>query len=628
MFLGQALRTMTGTDMSNTPQLRGVTWDDGKRNRLRPAAVGFLATCLLGAGLGIAPAASAATTSVAGPADAVVVRALPGQADRAADAVRAAGGTVERQLGALDTVTGTVPASSLAALRGAAGVAAVTADGSVALQGAKGGFDVKANGNSKRYDAKVDGNSVYSSLFAMGAQKYYGNGYTGKGVDVAVLDSGVSPVPGLDAPGKVVKGPDLTEESAAPSVAGLDTNGHGTFLAGLIAGRSADFTGFAKTDGSDTFVGAAPDARIVSVKAADAVGATDVSQVLAGIDWVVQHKNDNGMNIRVLNLSFGTDSDQTYLVDPLTYAVEVAWRHGIFVVVSAGNKGTELASLTSPATDPYVMAVGSEDTKDTMNRADDTIPSFSSNGTLSRSPDVVAPGKSVTSLRVPGSFIDQQHPTARVGDTLFRGSGTSQAAAYVSGVAALVLQQRPGITPDQLKELLTSTAQKLPSADSKAQGKGGINLSSAYGRRTNTLAVQAFPRATGLGSLEGARGSGHLTLGDSTLSGEQDLMGRPFDSAAWTRASEAGTTWDGDTWNGGSFGGSFAGGDWSSVGWSSVGWSSVGWSSVGWSSIGWSSVGWSSVGWSSVGWSSVGWSSVGWSSIGWSSIGWSSVGWA
>jgi serine protease AprX len=174
-------------------------------------------------------------------------------------------------------------------------------------------------------------------------------------VDVALLDTGVVEVEGLR--GKVVHGPDLSYEADDAALRHKDTYGHGTHLAGIIAGRDSGAYGVDKGD-EDHFLGMAPEARVVSVKLADASGATDVSQVIAGIDWVVQNKNRNGLNIRVLNLSFGTDGVQSYLLDSLTYAVEVAWRKGMVVVVSAGNEGFGSAKLNNPAYDPHVLAGG------------------------------------------------------------------------------------------------------------------------------------------------------------------------------------------------------------------------------------------------------------------------------
>src|SRR4029453_13318341 len=233
---------------------------------------------------------------------------------------------------------------------------------------------------------------------------------------------------------------DLSFESQASNLTDIDTYGHGTHLAGLIAGRDSSIApGHEDEDVDRAFVGAAPGARIVSLKVASSDGATDVSQGIAAIDWVVEHRNSDGLNIRVLNLSFGTDSTQDYRLDPLAYAAEVAWLHGIVVVVAAGNTGFGTSQLNDPAYDPYVIAVGGDDTKGTDDPKDDVIPSWQSRGNTLRHPDLVAPGKSIVSLRDPGSFVDEANPGARVGATRFiKGSGSSQAAAIVSGAVATI----------------------------------------------------------------------------------------------------------------------------------------------------------------------------------------------
>ena len=162
---------------------------------------------------------------------------------------------------------------------------------------------------------------------------------------MAVLDTGVAPVPGLSD--KIVNGPDLSLDYQGGLPESVDAYGHGTHMAGIIAGRDAG----SLTDPTH-FVGVAPDARIVNVKVGAADGATDVSQVIAGIDWVVQHRHDNGLNIKVLNLSFGTLSTQSYTVDPLAYAAEVAWTHGVMVVAAAGNDGTADEATRRPGVRP------------------------------------------------------------------------------------------------------------------------------------------------------------------------------------------------------------------------------------------------------------------------------------
>ena len=414
-----------------------------------------------------------------------------------------------------------------------------------------------------------------------GAGEYWNTGHYGQGVDVAVIDSGVAEVDGLRS-GKVVHGPDLSFESQDEATRHVDTFGHGTHMAGIIAGRD-DATVLPVQKGTEaSFVGVAPGARVVSVKVADRHGQTDVSQVLAAIDWVVQHRSDPGMNIRVLNLSFGTDGVQDYQLDPLAYAAEVAWRHGIVVVAAAGNRGAASTRLTNPAYDPWVLAVGGADGRGTYDVADDVIGPYSSHGDATRAPDLVAPGTSMVSLKAPGSTADLENPGARVGTRQLRGSGTSQAAAVVSG-AALVVSQRPGITPDQVKALLTGTARKLPAADARGQGAGMIDLKVARDTATPSR-VQSHPRSTGLGSLEAARGSAHLVdAAGVELAGEVDIFGQPFVADAWANGAAASGNWTGGTWNASRW----SGDSWSASRWSASRWSASRWSTGQWLSNRW-----------------------------------------
>ena len=326
---------------------------------------------------------------------------------------------------------------------------------------------------------------------------------------MAVLDSGVEPVAGLNSAGKVIQGPDLSLEANSDTDRGQDTYGHGTFLAGIIAARdttgtdaSGNLTGIKTTDQD----GVAPGAKILAVKAATADGSTDVSEIVAGLDWIVAHRNDNGMNVRVINLSFGTDSTQSYQIDPLAEAAENAWRHGIVVVASAGNEGNNTTQVTDPAMDPYVLAVGATDPNFAVDGwQSPLVATFSNGGNATRHVDVVAPGKSIVSLRDPGSYIDTNHPEGIVlGDAsgrLFRGSGTSQAAAVVSGGVALLAQAFPTATPDMLKAALMATADPVYGTPTTLQGAGQIDLHNAYNylhtcsHRTPTpSSLQPLPR--------------------------------------------------------------------------------------------------------------------------------------
>lgn len=611
----------------------GMSWSEGNKGRAAAMALAALLVVSLAGPTQMQQAAEATERFVS-----VIVRELPGAGNAPERAVRAVGGEVQLRLGIIEGFSARVPRSSVHDLRAVPGVLTVTPNYRVRLMST----DDSDNGEptstatttpASEYtdpnESGVQRGSMYELAKATQVRHFWQAGYTGQGVDVAVVDTGVSPVQGMATPGKVVMGPDLSFEAPAPNLYSYDTNGHGTHVSAIIAGKDPG-TDTNNINDDVNFLGMAPDARIVPVKVANAAGATDVSQVLAAIHWVVQHRNSNGLNIKVMNLSFGTDGVQDYRTDPLTYAVEVAWRKGVTVVVAAGNQQFGSTALNNPAYDPYVIAVGANDTKGTPGTGDDVIPTWSARGDGVRNPDLVAPGKSVISLRVPNSFIDIEYgSTGRYGERFFKGSGTSQSAAVVSGAAALIHSQRPSITPDQVKALLMTTAQPLPDADSQAQGSGMIDLKKALREETPT-SVQSYPLATGTGSLDAARGTLRVVDPDgNVLSGEMDIFGTEWSGSGWSADMWNGSGWSGGGWNGSGWSGSgWSGSGWSGSGWSDAGWSGSGWSGSGWSGSGWSGSGWSGSGWSGSGWSGSGWSGSGWSGSGWSGSGWSGSGWS
>jgi hypothetical protein len=616
--------------------VRGIRWGRAQSGR-SAGKVGLALALALPVGLAAvagpaaaAPAPARVPSTVAahhGVVDGVpaaggsaVVRATPGRIDAAEHAVLAAGGTVVRRLTSLDTLTVTLPAGAAQRIADDPSVHSITGNRKVQM------MDAQFNGPS--YSALGDlGTYREIEQNVLGTSGYWNAGYTGKGVDVALIDSGTVPVDGLRGTGKVVQGPDLSFESQNPSLRYQDTYGHGTHMAGLIAGRDDEVAG-AVRGGEQNFVGVAPDARLVSVKVADASGATDVSQVLAAIDWVVTNRKSNGLNIRVLNLSFGTDSTQDYKIDPLAYAAEVAWRNGIVVVAAAGNRGATSQRLTDPAYDPTILAVGAADNNMTPTTTDDTIPSYSSYGDSTRNPDLVAYGTKMLSLRSPGSELDQENPQAVFYNRLFRGSGTSQATAVVTGSVALLLSQRPGLTPDQVKSLLVHAAKKLPNADSRGQGAGVLNLTTLLSLPTPTVVQSAQPwaPATGLGSLDAARGSSDLVDGSTgdVLQGEFDIFGTAWKPAVWAPLSAVGAAWNGGVWNGTQWTGSaFTGSQWNTVAWSGTRWSGTRWSGTRWSGADWSGTRWSGSSWTGTRWSGSDFSGTRWSGTRWSGGSWS-----
>ena len=447
---------------------------------------------------------------------------------------------------------------------------------------------------------------------AIGADQMWSRGYTGSGVGVALIDSGVAPVDGLTAPGKVVDGPDLSFESQDAQAIHLDTYGHGTHMAGIIAGNDAPSTG--------SFKGVAPGAHIVSLKTASHDGAVDVSQVVAAINWATQHKDDPGMNIRVINLSFGTDGLQSYQLDPITYAVEAAWRKGIVVVVAGGNDGSTRSSLNNPATDPYVLAVGAADLQGTTSVTDDKVAPFSSRGSAYRSVDLLAPGVSIASLRDPGSDIDDAHPSAVVDTRFFRGSGTSQAAAVTSGAVALLLSARPTLTPDKVKALLRSTADPLLGADTRSQGAGRLDVNTASIAAVPFTYAQGWTKATGLGSLEQARGTSHVAMDGIELTGEQDIMGSPWTPATWTMAVATGTAWTGGSWNGVDWTGTcLCAMDWAGASWTGETWDGKSWTGKSWTGDVWDGKSWTGKSWTGGTWDGKSWTGKSWTGKSWTS---------
>ena len=356
-------------------------------------------------------------------------------------------------------------------------------------------------------------------------------------------------------------------------------------MAGLIAGHDSTLSAPYSQAPASAYRGVAPDARIISVKVGTSDGGADVTQVIAAIDWVVQHAHDPGFNIRVISLSYGTDSTQPYTVDPLAFAAEQAWKHGIVVVAAAGNTGFQRGNgapgLADPAYDPYVIGVGGVDTQGTATFADDTMGSYSasSNGDPgTKNPDFVAPGSHLQGLRVPGSYIDDEAPAGILDSTYMRGSGTSEATAITAGAIALILQKYPGLTPDQVKQFIDQDAQPVRGADPTQQGAGELDLAAmlndapqGYAKPASqptpsggpagpALAGPAGPAGPGLaapggpagnsgpgplgGALKSPLGGGISGSGSSSSSGTQNLQ--PSNPPTYTldraRPARAGTT--------------------------------------------------------------------------------------
>ena len=468
------------------------------RPRRVTALAAASAAMVLAAGAGIAPQASSTQTGAAQTTRVIVQKRTA--ADRTPEqAVRQLGGQVTRALPIVAGFAATVPATAVGALAQLPGVRAVTPDSRVRVQQSGPG----GSGSIR---------SVYPKVVK--ADQAWQRGVTGRGVTVAVVDTGVAAnLPDLS--GRLVpvtndvNGQTATCKNLSGELNCDDGYGHGTFIAGLIAGNG--------TSSGGKWKGVAPEAKILSVKAAGDNGAADVSNILAAIQWVVSFKDR--YNIRVLNLSLGTDSTQDWRTDPFNYAVERAWAAGITVVVAASNEGPTPGSITKPADDPWVITVGATDDRGTTSLGDDRLPDFSGRGPTAHGtakPDVAAPGAHVISLRAPGSRIDTQFPWY-VDSSYRRGSGTSMATGVVSGAVALTLQANPGFAPDRVKHVLAATARDAASGDPMAVGAGVVDAHAAAFSPPSGVANQGLARSTGNGSLGQSRGSVQVQAEDSLL---------------------------------------------------------------------------------------------------------------
>jgi serine protease AprX len=472
-------------------------------------------------------------------------------------AVSRAGGTVTRFLPVIDGLAATLPADAVTGLSGSEGVRVVSLDREVQVQG--GGSSTAADSKYRR---------------AVRAEETARAGKTGAGVTVALIDTGIADVGDLQGRVRTITDDITGATSRCVNLSGDDgcgdSYGHGTFIAGIIAGTGA------ASDGEHA--GVAPGADLVSIKIAGADGSSDVSNVIAGIQWAVSFKDRYG--IKVLNLSLGTDGTQTYRTDPLNYAVEKAWSSGMVVVVAASNRGPAPRTISKPGDDPWVITVGAVDDHGTPGLGDDTLPNFSSHGPTAADglakPDLVAPGAHIVSLRAPGSSIDRQFPNY-VGTAYRRGSGTSMATGVVSGSVALMLEANPGMTPDRVKYALTSTARRVASDDRMAVGAGMLDTYAAGFAAPPGVANQGLARSNGLGSLDASRGTTRVKI-DRGLLGTilygsltaQALLWNPilFTTTSWTGSSWYGSSWYGSSWYGSSwYGSSWYGSSWYGSSW-------------------------------------------------------------
>jgi serine protease AprX len=409
-------------------------------------------------------------------------------------------------------------------------------------------------------------------------------GPTGAGVGVAVLDTGVATTSDLGS-SRIVGWKDFVNRQKTP----YDDAGHGTFVAGLIAGDGTaslplDQGGYADVQ----FRGVAPQANIVGVKVLDGTGQGRASAVMAGVIWAVANKDR--CNIRVLNLSIGSNPVAPADFDPIAKAVEFAWRNGITVVCAAGNEGEfGPGGILSPGNSPYVLTVGATDTRQTAVLDDDGVTYYSSVGPTLwdeiAKPDVVAPGNRLISLRVKDSYIDANYPQNLIPvagyaptdpdtdpDYLML-SGTSTAAPVAAGLAALMIGQDAALSPDDVKVRMMGTADPLPAATRFQQGAGLIDAAGA---------LESDAQSNGYALSE--------DVGDGTTILTQD------DYAAWDQVA------------------------WMKYGWTKYRWTKYRWTKYRWTKYRWTGVAWTKYRWTKYRWTNVAWTKYRWTKYRWTTF--------
>src|SRR5437899_4895737 len=343
------------------------------------------------------------------PGDYALVQVTHGTAGAVAAKATAAGATDVAALDKLDIVTARLSADAIRSLQSDSRVSVMAAD-AVITAADKGEHYERWNGRPSPGVQTVDADRAWSRA-------------TGRGVTVAIMDTGIASHPDLD--GSVVARLDFVNDGATL----LDPSGHGTFVAGLIAAHGR------------TFSGVAPDAKLVSLRVLGQNGKGTMHGVLAAFDWLLQ--NRAAMRIKVLNLSFGAPQHSSYHRELLAGVVESAWFAGVTVVAAAGNGGPAQGTVAMPGADPVVTTVGSFADQGTLATHDDRESGFSSRCPTRdgfAKPDVPAPGEHIVSLRVPGTALDREAADTAPAGPYARLTGTSASTAMATGAAADVLE--------------------------------------------------------------------------------------------------------------------------------------------------------------------------------------------
>lgn len=530
-------------------------------------------------------------------------------AQQAADLTKGVHGTVDNYLPIVNGVEAHVPSSRIAELSARA---LVFPDRAMHLQGNNYG-----------------GSLVSAYPTEVGAQSLWNGQNAGAGVTVALVDTGIADVP--DVQNQIVARANFTNEASFQ-----DTYGHGTFEAGIVAGNG--------TSSGGRYVGIAPDASLMSVKVADASGSTSLGQVIAGIQLV--DSSAQQFNVRVLLLPLDSSSPFPPEIDPLSRALRTVWAHGVVVVVPAGNSGSGASTIASPGNDPVLLTAGSVNDMATTDVSDDQVSTFSSRGPTSfgeDKPDLVAPGEHIVSLRVPGSTIDQQNPSAVVEDNYFKGSGTSMSAAVTAGAAALLLSARPGLSPDEVKALLMGSATPVLDGDTESTGAGVVNAAAAASMNDSDLVLHPLPdmgptmqpfsppglqfdwrQVNGQGAYFWAskKWTSRQAQSDGDLNATSNAA-RQWAARSWDARSWDGRTWDFIMWQARQW----AARSWDARSWAARQWTARAWDARAWDARAWDAQTWLARQWTSRTWDGRSWDGIVWDGRTWDARSWDARAW-
>ena len=601
--------------MRDTTPRRGVSWDQ-KANRVRLGKRLLASATVAATTVAMAPIAASAASGGGGPNQSVIIGAVDAPT-LAADLALLPPGQDKRVFGSFPLATASLNQHWQSVLEAAG--ASVTPDASVLFTG--------LNSSTTPGSATCAGPtspSTPSGNFPTdtGANQLVAAGDSGQGETVAVLDTGINAsLP--DFGNRVVGGVDLSGGNSPYT----DQYGHGTFVAGLIAGNGASSGG--------QYVGEAPGANLVSVKVAGASGATTISSVLRGIDWVIGHRNRYG--ISVLNLSLGAIPTGPTAFEPLDQAAEWAWNSGIVVTVAAGNSGPFNGTILSPGDDPLVITSGAYADNNSTSPSNWAACPFSSVGpTLFDGwlkPDLVAPGRSVVSVMDPGSTVALANPQAQVGTGNFVGSGTSFSSAITAGAAALVLADNPGASPNEVKGRLLGDAMPGELGNPMVEGHGFLNaFTAAVGP---PLVYNQSSAARAEWSLASLFGLVNLTNNWTVSSwNPNNWSGSSWNGSSWTGSSWTGSSWTGSSWTGSSWtntvpwnGSSWTGSSWTNGPWNGSSWTGSSWNGSSWTGSSWTNVPWNGSSWTGSSWTGSSWTGSSWTGSSWTGSSWTGSSW-